>query len=167
MDVCTECHDSHSQAVDPKSCSPCHLAVVDHDDLRGIRSGDIDYDGDNNDQEGIADEIETLHGALYEAIQDYAAQRPGVPIVYQPDSFPYWFVDSNDNGEPDDDEVAFPNQYADWTPRLVRTTYTYHFVSQDGGAYAHNPRYVLQVLHDALTDLGQAIDAETAQLTRP
>jgi hypothetical protein len=167
MDVCIECHDPHSQAVDPQSCSPCHLSVVDYADMLRIRSDGADYDGDGDDQEGIAGEIETLHGALYEAIQDYAARRAGVPIVYQPSSFPYWFVDSNGNGEPDGDEVAFPNQYADWTPRLMRTTYTYHFVAQDRGAYAHNPRYVLQVLYDGLVDLGQAIDVETAQLARP
>jgi hypothetical protein len=167
MDTCIECHDPHRASVDPQSCSPCHLSVVDDRDLRGIRTADVDYDGDGEDREGIAGEVEGLQQALYEAIQAYAAQRAGVPIVYGPGAFPYWFIDSNANGEADAQELAFPNQYASWTPRLVRTTYTYYFVTEDGGAYTHNPRYVLQVLYDGLTDLGQAIDVETARLTRP
>jgi hypothetical protein len=164
MDTCIECHDPHSQAVDPQSCSPCHLSVVDYQDMRDIRTAGADYDGDGDVKEGAAGEIETLHQALYEAIQSYAAQRAGTPIVYEPSSFPYWFVDSNGNGKPDEDEVNFGNQYAAWTPRLVRTTYNYHFAAQDPGVYAHNPQYVLQALYDSLADLDQA---RTAGMSRP
>ncbi len=155
--TCIQCHDAHSTALNPDTCSPCHLNVVTSDDLREIRQSIVDFDGNNDTSEPIADEIAVLHGTLYAAIQDYAANVIGTPIVYEKNTFPYFFVDTNNNGIADSDEANFGNRYLTWTPRLVRTIYNYNFVNKDPGAYAHNPHYVLQLLYDSLEDLQQVV----------
>jgi len=164
---CHECHDPHNLRIVPDACSPCHSNVVDYSDLRDIRTAEIDYDGDGEGAEGIADEIDALHEALYGAIQAYAAEVIGTPIIYATGEFPYFFVDTDGDGTVDEDETAFPNAYADWTPRLVRTTYNYHYVHQDPGRFAHNPPYVLQFLYDSLADLAEQVTVDMANMVRP
>ncbi|MGC9467597.1 MAG: polyheme membrane-associated cytochrome C [Anaerolineae bacterium] len=165
-DVCTECHDPHSTAINPDACAPCHSNVVNYGDLFDIRRSRTDYDGDGDTEEGILQEINAFHETLYQAIQAYASDEIGAPIIYA-DSFPYWFVDNNGNGEADDDEVNFGNQYSEWTPRLVRTTYTYHYIHEDPGAFTHNAEFVLQMLYDAITDLGEVVSVANEAFTRP
>jgi hypothetical protein len=55
------------------------------------------------------------------------------------------------------------------TPRLYRATYNYKFAMKDPGAWAHNPRYVAQVLIDTITDLNAGITAlgGTPVVTQP
>ena len=166
VETCVECHDPHSQRITVEECSVCHLAVVDFSDLRSIRATDNDYDGDGDIQEGVALEIEALHQMVYAALQDYAREEIGTPLIYAK-QFPYFFIDSDDDGEVDQEETAFPNQYSTWTPRLVRTAYNYHFVHEDPGAYVHNARYVLQLLYDSLADLDQVTDTAIEDLVRP
>jgi len=166
LQACTECHDPHSQAVAPQACSPCHVNVVEGADLRAIRTGTEDYDGDGDVEEGIHEEIEALRETVYAAIQAYASQVAGVPLVYA-DRFPYVFTDANGNGRLDSDEANPGNRYAAWTPRLLRATYNYHFSLQDRGNYAHNGRYVLQLLYDSLEDLGEQVSVSIDGLHRP
>ena len=159
-DTCTECHDPHSTFRNPDQCSPCHANVVDEADLREIRESEVDYDGDGDVDEPILSEVTTLHEGLYAAIQAYAEEVVGEPIVYE-DSFPYFFND------PDGGEVTFADQYASWTPRLMRAAYNYHYVHEDGGAYTHNAEYVLQLLYDSMEDLGQAVSVDMEGFVRP
>jgi hypothetical protein len=167
MRQCTECHDAHSLRIDAQTCSPCHFNVVDRGDLRGIRTSQVDYDGDGDLQEGVAAEIQALHEALYAALQDYAARVIGAPIAYSAGVFPYFVVDLDGDGEADDEETGPGNRYTAWTPRLVRTAYNYHYVQEDPGRFAHNPEYVLQVLYDSLADLGQQVSVDVEQMNRP
>jgi hypothetical protein len=37
----------------------------------------------------------------------------------------------------------------------------------DPGAFAHNGRYVVQVLHDSIQDLAKKVPVDTARLQRP
>lgn len=165
-DTCIECHDPHSTFRNPDECSPCHLNVVDRADLREIRESETDYDGDGDVDEPIRDEVNVFHEELYTALQDYAADVIEQPIVYGR-SFPYFFNDTNGNGEADGDELNFGNQYASWTPRLVRAAYNYHYVHEDRGAYTHNARYVFQLLYDSLEDLNEAVSVDLGDFTRP
>ena len=167
--TCVECHDPHSTSINPDTCSPCHLNVVDNEDLREIRQDPVDYDGDGNTEEPIADEIATLHESLYAALQDYAATVIGTPIVYDGNTYPYFFIDTNANSSADSDEVNYGNRYVTWTPRLVRTVYNYNYVLGDHGAYSHNPQYVLQLLYDSLDDLNEAgsVAPDSERFTRP
>ncbi len=159
-DTCIECHDPHTTFRNPDQCSPCHLSVSEYADLREIRTSEVDYDGDGDVSEPVRDEIKTLHEALYAAIQDYATEVLGEPIVYK-DDFPYFFHDVGG------DELTYADRYATWTPRLMRAAYNYHYVHEDAGVYVHNARYVLQLLYDSINDLEEVIPEAQADFTRP
>lgn len=147
FDACIECHDSHSLEVKEEACGGCHAGAEEPEDIRMDAS---DYDGDGDAAEGIAGEIETVRDALYEAIQAYATDTAGVGIEYDSHRYPYFF---SEDGE----------RYGTWTPRLLQATYNYQYAMKDPGAFAHNPKYMIQVLYDSLADIG----GSTAGMTRP
>jgi Zn finger protein HypA/HybF involved in hydrogenase expression len=164
---CTECHTPHGLEVEFAICGRCHEGIETREDLTSIRESAADYDGDGNADEGIHDEITTLYGALYDALQTYAAEEVGTPIVYDSHAYPYFFVDTNGNGEADPDEANYGNSYATWTPRLLRAAYNYQYTSKDPGAYSHNPLYIIQVLYDALSDMGTQVELDMTGMVRP
>lgn len=45
--------------------------------------------------------------------------------------------------------------------------YNYQVVAKDGGAWVHNPRHALQLLHDSLISLSERVELETGGLQRP
>jgi hypothetical protein len=165
MNTCIECHSPHSLEIDPKSCSPCHSNVVNEEDLRDIRQSKVDYDGDGDLKEGIASELESRVALLYQALRDYAANVLGTPIAYTSESNPYFFVDTDNDGQVSEEEAA--TRYAKWSPRLVRAAYNYQFVQKDPGAFVHNPKYLLQVTFDSLKDLSAAVPVNMDGLVRP
>lgn len=164
--LCTDCHDAHSLEITASECAACHSEVSDLGDLRDVRIDETDFDGDGDVTEGVFSEIQTIHEMLYDAIQAYAADVAGESILYAR-QFPYWFNDTNGNGEADEGEVAFPNQYASWTPRLVKATYNYHMVLEDPGGFMHNAKYLIQIMYDNLEDLSQAVSINMSGLERP
>ncbi len=161
---CTGCHNPHTLKVALTDCVACHQNV---DSLRAIRMGPADADGDGNTTEGVADEIATLHDQLNAAIQAYAADVPGVAIVYAPASYPYFFIDTDGDGEASGGEAIYPNSYKSWTPRLLKAAYNYQFIAKDPGAYAHNPRYAMQLLIDSIEDLSTKADIDVSNVIRP
>jgi hypothetical protein len=163
FDECAECHDPHGLSISVEQCGACHEGVESAEDLRTIRMSETDFDGDGDAQEGIAGEIETMYQALYAAIQAYAEDVAGSPLVYDAHSYPYFFIDTNGYGEPDEDEITRANGYASWTPRLLKAAYNYQYTTKDTGAFTHNGEYILQVLYDSLADLG----ADVTGMTRP
>jgi hypothetical protein len=167
MRTCHACHDPHSLVIDPKSCSPCHANVVDEEDLRDIRQSTPDYDGDGNAREGIASELETLHDLLYQILREYAARVLGAPIAYNDLAYPYFFVDTNNDGKTDEQEATFVNRYVLWSPRLLHAAYNYQFVEKDPGGFVHNPKYLLQVMYDSVEDLRQQVTVPMAGMVRP
>jgi hypothetical protein len=158
---CTDCHEKHSLEIDFDSCRECHTSAREHP--TDIRVDSTDYDGDGNIREGIAHEIEAMASALYEAIQEYAGDVAGKAIVFDIGSHPYFFVDSDGDGEADAEEAVRANQYNAWTPRLLRAAYNLNYVYHDPGAYAHNSDYALQLLYDSLEDVG----ADVSRMSRP
>jgi hypothetical protein len=165
MNTCTNCHSPHSLEIDPKSCSPCHSNVVDEKDLRDIRQSKVDYDGDGDVKEGIAAELESRAALLYQALRDYAANVLGTPIAYTPESNPYFFVDTDNDGKVSEEEAT--TRYAKWSPRLLRAAYNYQFIQKDPGAFVHNPKYLLQVTYDSLSDLSTVVPVNMDGLVRP
>jgi hypothetical protein len=167
---CADCHQQHTVRVMVQACATCHQApqLTTLADLVKIRKNSaLDFDGDGNVEEGIAEEITTLHAALYQAIQSYALAIGGQAIVYSAGTYPYFFNDSNANGKVDPGEAVFPNAFKSWTPRLLRAAYNYQYVVEDPGAYTHNPLYVIRVLHDSLQDLGSKVEVDMAGMARP
>lgn len=157
--ACVDCHDNHTLEIEAESCSECH--TFDGQDTKNIRVNSSDIDGDGDITEGIAHEIEQLHNDLYAAIQAYARDQMSVPIAYDLAHHPYFYVDSNNNGSVDADEVSSENVYNSWSPRLLRAAYNYNYAAHDAGAYAHNSTYMIQVLYDSLVDLGADVSGKT------
>ncbi|MEJ2413635.1 MAG: hypothetical protein P8Y34_11700 [Anaerolineales bacterium] len=145
---CTDCHDAHELEVKTDTCFTCHAGKDSVDD---IRMSDVDYDGDGDVEEGMYGEVETLKEALYAAMQAYSANTAGVDgIVYDAHSYPYYF---NDAGE----------SYSTWTPSLLEAAYNYQYVTKDPGGFAHNGKYIVQLLIDSV----QAVGGSTSSFTRP
>jgi len=159
---CTECHGTHELEVKTEQCFTCHAGVETPDAIRGPLST-TDYDGDGDTTEGIDGEIQTYAEKLYASIQDYAANVAGTPIVYDAAAYPYFFADTDGNGERNGEEAGF----AAWTPRLLKAAYNYQYVQKDPGAAAHNAKYVIQFLYDSLTSLGQQVTVDMTGMVRP
>jgi len=158
FDTCIECHDAHALQVVYEECGDCHENVESPEDLQNIRVRDeVDFDGDGDSTEGIAFEISTMQEKLYAAIVAYAADQ-GAPIVYNANAYPYWFGDTDGNGEVNGEEAG----YANWTPRLLRAAYNYQYTVKDPGAFAHNSTYIMQLLYDSLVDM----NGDTTGMTR-
>jgi hypothetical protein len=177
-DVCFECHDQHSLKVRVDECAICHVnrngdpivsappasaaeyeAAIEN--LHDVRmAGTInDFDGDGDTNEGVYYEMTGLRDVLYAAIRAYAstpktnaagAPVPATPIAYSPTTYPYFFVDTNDNGSVDPGETT---RYNAWTARLLRATYNYQYAQKDPGGFAHNAKYLNEVLYDSIADL--------------
>jgi hypothetical protein len=159
FDTCASCHSPHTLEVQVDQCAQCHEEVASAEDLRFIRmpGSAVDYDGDGDDSEGIAEEIETLQEILYETIQVYASEVAGAAIAYNEASYPYWFIDSNDNGDVDEDEATRENGYNVFTGNLLRATYNYQVTIKDPGGFAHNPTYHIELLYDSIAALNAAL----------
>jgi hypothetical protein len=166
-DNCTQCHNTHGLDVQVEACGGCHAGVESEEDLLSIRMSGTDYDGDGDTTEGLAGEVATMRETVYTAMQDYAASVVGTPIVYESHSYPYFFIDTNGNGEPDEDELSRDNGYNTWTPRLLRAAYNYQYSAKDPGAFTHNGKYILQVLYDGLQELGEQVTVDMTGMVRP
>ncbi|MBN2343416.1 MAG: hypothetical protein JXX29_04450 [Deltaproteobacteria bacterium] len=142
---CVDCHDPHSLEVKVEECAACHTGVETVADIRELRmpGSTADYDGDG-ELEGMYGEIQTLAGRLLLQIKAYANDNAATdPIMYDSSSHPYWFVD----GEVDTDGNAV--SYSTWTPALAKAAYNYQFAMKDHGAYAHNAKYIIELLYDS------------------
>jgi hypothetical protein len=164
LNTCASCHEPHTTEVALDQCTTCHKGV---EEFRAIRINPADFDGDGDTTEGVHGEIMTLHAALGVAIQSYAAEVAGQPIVYDSHAYPYFFNDGDGDGAVTEGEAIYPNRYASWTPRLLKAAYNYQFVAKDPGGYTHNPKYLLQILHDSLESLGESVEVDMAGILRP
>lgn len=159
---CASCHSTHQLDVKRDECSSCHQQANDGG-LEAIRMNAPDYDGDGDVEEGVAQELDSLRDALYAAIQGYAAKTSKAGLVYDSHNYPYFFTDTNGNGSAEPDEAQYANRYAAWTPKLLKAAYNYQYAAKDPGAFAHNGKYVAQLLYDSLESLG----ATQERMVRP
>jgi hypothetical protein len=172
-DTCIGCHDPHTTEIRIDECAVCHTDVASIEDLQNIRTaGSLrDYDGDGDLSEGLYFEIVGLKEKLFEGIQSYAAEVAGTPIAYHSESHPYFFIDTNADGEASEDEAVRANAYNAWTPRLLKAAYNYQVSRKDPGAFAHGGKYIVQLLHDSISDvnsaIGNQVDMTAAQRNDP
>ena len=152
--TCISCHDMHTLKLNVAECSLCHQGVSTQDDLKNIRfAGSLnDYDGDGDAEEPIKDEISGLQEMLYGSMQEYAIQVAGSPLVYDADTYPYFF-----------DDVG--QSYAAWTGRLLQAAYNYQVSLKDPGAFAHGGKYIIQLLYDSIADLNTQLSEPVAMNT--
>ncbi|MBZ4401547.1 Ig-like domain-containing protein [Myxococcus sp. AS-1-15] len=169
FDKCNECHDPHSTRVRWDACATCHPGVTDVTqawNIRQIASRNQDYDGDNNRSEGIYFEIQGLRDRLLATLQRYGAER-AQPLCYG-NAHPYWFRDADGDGACSTAEVVGTNAYKSWTPRLQKAAFNYQLARVDPGAFAHNAKYIIQLLHDSIQSLNGALTTpfDTSLLVR-
>ncbi|HZZ85220.1 MAG TPA: hypothetical protein VFE30_11835 [Anaeromyxobacteraceae bacterium] len=174
---CTVCHDAHTGEVvaTTTTCGACHFKadgtpVASLDELKANRQygfqGDIDGDG------VIAPldvEIAGLQTKLYAAIQAYGTNVVGQGLCYDAASYPYFFKHTGTGacvGTPNTAATGLPSNatgdylagaFKAFTPRLMRAAYNFKFADTDFGAWAHNPRYAIEILFDAITDLNAGL----------
>lgn len=164
LNTCSSCHDAHVLSPKTDTCKGCHQV----DDPSAIRmTSKDDYDGDGDAKEGLKGEVDGLSATLYAVIQAYGKTVAGSPIAYDPNAYPYFFVDTNGDGKLTADEAKPENAYKSWTPRLVEATYNYQFAQKDPGAFVHNAKYVMQVLIDSIEDLNTQAKAKVPTFVRP
>jgi predicted CXXCH cytochrome family protein len=161
-DKCTGCHDQHSLKVKFDECSKCHQGVTDVEGARKIRmmsSATRDYDGDGDLSEGIYGELDGLRTKLLAAITGYGKEKK-TPVCYSAEAYPYWFIDTNGDGTCGADETKAANGFASWTARLSKAAFNYQLSVKDPGNFAHNAKYVMELLYDSITDVNAALVAK-------
>jgi hypothetical protein len=158
MDTCVACHEQHSTTVRVEKCTECHQNVKTVEDLKNNRENGslVDYNGNGDVKEGIYYELTGLQDILYGSIQMYATEVTKTPIVYDPAAYPYFFVAGAD-GKPAKDDKGAAIGYNAWSARLLKATYNYQLSVKDPGAFAHNAKYVMELLHDSIDDLNGKI----------
>jgi len=158
MDTCVACHDQHATQVRLEKCTECHQNVKTVDDLKNIRQNGslVDYNGNGDVKEGIAAEISGLQDTLYSSIQAYASDTAGAPIVYDAASYPYFFAADASGAILKDDKGANVG-YSKWTPRLLKAAFNYQVATKDPGAFAHNGKYIIELVYDSIDDLNAGI----------
>jgi hypothetical protein len=159
--TCVGCHDSHTLEVKLAECVVCHEGLGSVEDVQNIRFAGslVDYDGDGDIQEGVYFEVVGLQEILYSSIQAYASEVAGTALVYDSSAHPYFFIDTNENGETDEGEATRENSFNAWTPRLLKAGYNYQTSLKDPGAFAHGGKYIIQLLHDSIADLNESLSS--------
>ena len=152
-DTCITCHDPHSLELKYDKCATCHTGATDTAALKNIRmKGSLeDYDGDGNLTEGMYYEVDGLKAKLYAAIQAYAAKVSLIKIVYNPASaIPTGLLMPMAMAL----QILLKQRtYNAYTARLVKATYNYQVSNKDPGSYAHNGKYIIELLYDSIEDL--------------
>jgi hypothetical protein len=151
---CTYCHNAHTLELPPDGtafyaigakCGSCHFneagaTITTFAALEEARQfgfeGDVDGDGV---VESIKAELDGVAAQVYANLQDYAVQVIGTSITYT-ENYPYFM---NAQG------TAMKR----WTPRMMRAAVNLKWFHTESGAWAHNPRYMLEVLFDSAADL--------------
>jgi hypothetical protein len=155
---CKFCHmQEGSHSFEPEisdTCTYCHLNATSVDDITPAFRVEDNYD--SNPATKPKAELGVFQARLYAAIQAYCkaktdAATPGATyVVYNPAAYPYFVVDSNKNGVWDSNEATAPK----FDTKAFRATFNYNFSIKEPGCWAHNPKYTLQILYDAIQDLG-------------
>jgi hypothetical protein len=154
FDNCLGCHDQHSLQVKVDKCAGCHEGVQTVDDLKNNRENGslVDYNGNGDTKEGIYYELKGLQDILYTSIQSYAKEVAGTGVAYDPAAYPYWFADADGDGKPDQKDGK-PVSYTTWTPRMLEAAYNYQVSVKDPGAFAHNAKYIIELVYDSIDNL--------------
>ena len=159
VETCASCHDPHSLTVAEQTCLTCHASGNAAD----IRISRVSFDGSGDKRKGIRQDISANAARLLGMIEEYAAQVAGVPFHYDGSRHPYFFVDANADGVPDQID-GNPVPYASWTPRLLKAAYNWKFVGSDKGIHAHNPHYALELLYDSMEDIARPLEVDFTNL---
>lgn len=161
--------DHNVHKPNPEDCVYCHGQDASQPNqgadptkfkFSGIRPASTpDYDGDGKTSESLEDEIKGLEDALYAQMQNYGTSI-GAPIIYDSHSYPYFFKDTNGNGEVDPGEATRANGYS-FDAKMLRAGYNLHMSKKEPHGFIHNSKYVAQLMVDSIEHLGGDVSAYT------
>lgn len=132
-----------------------------HQGFCGHSGGKRDYDGDGDTKEGNRGEIETLEKALLARIQSYASATIGTGIVYDLATNPFFYVDTDNDGEADVGEITSDNAYKLFDATLLKSAYNYQVSRKEPCGNIHNHKYIIQLLIDSIENLGGNVSGYT------
>ncbi|MDF1536484.1 MAG: hypothetical protein P1S46_08300 [bacterium] len=143
-------HMAHGSTEATTYCTPCHpsMAAIDNPWGTGTdAANDVAY---------------MLTVLLNDAIEAYDSPDDAdtTAQVYFTESYPYFILNESAGG----------NTSQGWDPPLAEAAFNWQFIKKDPGAYAHNWKYAVQLLHDSYKDLqfnDGSIPALAASVTRP
>jgi hypothetical protein len=173
---CTSCHDAHALAIPTTfdcSAQACHKTHSSTPPLPNQQMGSLKartgfwYMGGTD--QGVYQNYVQMMAKLYTAIQQYSLANGNVgagtkvicfnqSAASHQDFFVGTAVGQSDGACSTTVWGAGGSNTA-YTPRLLRAVYNYKFLVQDPGAWAHNPKYVTEVMYDAIRDLNMGIPA--------
>jgi predicted CXXCH cytochrome family protein len=159
FNTCIGCHDPHSLEVRFDQCQGCHAGVTDVAGAHKIRmmsSIGRDYDGNGDTSGGIYDELVGLRTKTLQAVQQYGNEHH-TPLCYDANTYPYWFADLDGDRACSATETVTANAFKSWTARLLRATYNFQLATKDPGAFAHNAKYIFELLYDSIADVNTAL----------
>lgn len=174
---CSFCHmqaGSHRFDVPAgTSCTTgCHVGTGT--DVSAWRKGaglSTDFDG-NAATTKLHDEVTSFKDTVLKALNTYAAAKGKRKLAYDPAVNSYFFYDDDGNGVPD--STASAGRYAQFDRFMLYGAHDMHMSVKDPGSWAHNARYILQLLYDAADYLddetwnGSPVNATTGNpLVRP
>src|SRR5581483_4822770 len=166
---CNFCHmQNGSHSFQPQIvtvCTQCHGNVIDIDQLTPAFRPEDDWDNDPATKP--KQEVDVFAARLYAAIQAYCAAKAnsGSPpagasyCAYNGNAYPYWYKDTNKNGAVDANETS-PMKF---DSRSARAAFNYQYYQKEPGAWAHNNKYIVQILYDSIQSMG----GDLTGLTRP
>ena len=120
----------------------------------------IDYDGDGNTSEGIYDELVGLRDKLRHGDPDLRLGARHADLLLGRQPIPTGSSTATATAACSAAEAVTANAFTSWTARLLRATYNYQMASKDPGAFAHNAKYIIELLYDAITDVNRALVAK-------
>jgi hypothetical protein len=184
--LCTDCHDAHALAIPSTldcsalSCHHGHAGTSDQT-MNGLKGKSGLWYMGGTDQ-GVYANYTQMMAKLYTAIQQYSLAKgnvgAGTSVICfnQSDASHLDFFVGTGLGQtdgtcPSSTPWGQAGSNTAYTPRLLRAVYNYKFLVQDPGAWAHNPKYITDVMYDAIKDLNQGIPVasqiNTTGWTRP
>ena len=135
------------------ACASCHAGVNDVGAARDIRmmsSVGIDYDGDGNPTEGHLRRARRPARQAAGGASGRTARSTARRSATRPPPIPTGSSTATATATCSAAEAVGANGYKSWTPRLVRATYNFQLASKDPGAFAHNAKYIIQLLYDSV-----------------
>ncbi|HUJ26325.1 MAG TPA: hypothetical protein VLW85_09920, partial [Myxococcales bacterium] len=177
QESCTSCHNPHTLevVVNSATCGRCHFnedgtpvnSMGEIEEARQFGFGG-DLDG-NNAETSLKSEIDGMAANLLTAIKSYAVLKGGGAICYDAvgTGGQYYFKDNGLGGGIAGDGICQPGEIVStnaygtapgwFTPRLLRSSYEYQYYVKEPAAWAHNPRYIIELLYDATRELNVAL----------
>ncbi len=100
-------------------------------------------------------------GSLYGREAETAGMPPtgASYTAYNGAAYPYFFKDTNKNGVVDASETTAMK----FDSKTLRASFNYQYSQKEPGAWAHNNKYIVQILYDSIDDL----DGDLTGLIRP